>query len=373
MTASALSASASTAAPSAVDEGSGSSALDEASAEAAASISTSIRVNFLGEVLVDIAAVKKPRVRKVSFNKEALLKPPRRGSLRVDRQEFSMRSRLLPHLREDSAAGPSTEQQRWGEMLRAGVTTTVMAGVALSAAAIVAADAGGLASDTATVLVAGSCTCAGMVALISGGASLMLPQATAFAGRQALNAVARQRAERQRQLILAPGMLLLLCGAAVIVRTAPDPLATTLSDVSTDLLEPPGFVSFNASFSAASVPAIRRRYPSLSPLHVPHPPSKALHHALAAARALGWEVAPQRPRRGVGFEARAGSQLLPRDVSDIVVRIRPDGPPLSSAKPNATSEASASVVDVRSRSRDRIYDLGLNVHHIRLFASRLVP
>ena len=66
--------------------------------------------------------------------------------------------------------------------------------------------------------------------------------------------------------------------------------------------------------------------------------------------------------------------LLPgllHDISDLVVRIRPSGEPPASVNTSGAS-VNSSVVDVRSRSRDRTYDFGVNAALIESFFDKLM-
>ena len=69
------------------------------------------------------------------------------------------------------------------------------------------------------------------------------------------------------------------------------------------------------------------------------------------------------------------SRLLIHDVSDVVVRIRPGPPLLITTAADGSSGggqlAASSLVDVRSRSRDRTRDFGANAANIDRLAQRL--
>ena len=128
-----------------------------------------------------------------------------------------------------------------------------------------------------------------------------------------------------------------------------------------------------ARFPADTAALIRARYPALKALSVQQPPGACLARALASARQLGWEPSGSTGAAAASssiFEARIASRLLIHDISDVVVRIRPGGEP--HAATNASDEwANTSIVDVRSRSRDRTYDFGVNAALIDRFARKL--
>ena len=171
--------------------------------------------------------------------------------------------------------------------------------------------------------------CLGIVALLVGAFSILTPTAATTAGR--LSWLAQQRIERRRlglglglglgfrvtvrvsftltltltltrQLVLAPGALLLVGAAAVMLSHAPRPFAPPLRDVSTDLLEVPRFTTpldapyflpaadtaaadaaaytaaadddaDTAAYTAADAALIRSGYPDLATISVPGDPA----------------------------------------------------------------------------------------------------
>ncbi len=138
-----------------------------------------------------------------------------------------------------------------------------------------------------------------------------------------------------------------------------------INDITTDMTDPPRFVAVLPLRASAPVPAAypgeaaaaaqRAGYPDIRPLVVAQPPSVAFETALAAARAMRWEVVAADAAAG-RIEATATTPWFGfRD--DIVVRIVPaDG---------------GSRVDVRSVSRVGKGDLGVNARRIREFLGRL--
>jgi uncharacterized protein (DUF1499 family)/heme exporter protein D len=138
-----------------------------------------------------------------------------------------------------------------------------------------------------------------------------------------------------------------------------------IHDISTDMAEPPAFVSLmearkqapnGFAYGGPEIAAEQQKgYPDLKPLLVKQPPREAVQRAIDAARALGWEI--------VASDAAAG-RVEATDTTawfgfkdDIVVRVRPEG--------------GGSRIDVRSVSRVGLSDLGANAKRIRAFLARL--
>jgi uncharacterized protein (DUF1499 family) len=85
------------------------------------------------------------------------------------------------------------------------------------------------------------------------------------------------------------------------------------------------------------------------------PPAAAFDRAMAAVRAMNWEVVAADPSGG-RIEATDRTPLFGfRD--DVVVRVRPDG--------------KGSRIDVRSLSRVGVGDLGTNAKRVRAYLRRL--
>ncbi|HJQ84445.1 MAG TPA: DUF1499 domain-containing protein, partial [Candidatus Binatia bacterium] len=95
----------------------------------------------------------------------------------------------------------------------------------------------------------------------------------------------------------------------------------------------------------------------LHPARIPLPPRDAFARVKSVAERMpSWTVTRADADAGV-LEATAESRLF-HFQDDIVVRVRPDG-------------ASASRVDVRSKSRDGKGDIGVNAARIRAFVAEL--
>lgn len=148
-----------------------------------------------------------------------------------------------------------------------------------------------------------------------------------------------------------------------------------IHEISTDLESPPPFVAIreirdripgvNPSDYVAeqagrsgtlNVPqAQRRAYPDIRPLQLPVPPAEAFARAERAARALGWEVVAAVPEEG-RLEATDTTRFF-GFKDDIVVRLRAEG--------------GGTRVDVRSKSRVGVGDVGANAARIRAFLAEL--
>jgi uncharacterized protein (DUF1499 family) len=138
-----------------------------------------------------------------------------------------------------------------------------------------------------------------------------------------------------------------------------------IHDVSTDLADPPKFVSLVPARKASpngvdhggkKVADLQAQgYPDIKPVVLPSSPAETLQRATEAARSLGWEI--------VATDAAAGRLEATATTAwwgfkdDVVVRIRPEG--------------NGSRVDVRSASRVGLSDLGANAKRIREFVARL--
>lgn len=139
----------------------------------------------------------------------------------------------------------------------------------------------------------------------------------------------------------------------------------TIHDISTDLADPPQFHaaarlrtdSENPVAHAGEPVASQQResYPDIVPSYLPLAPQAAFERALAAARAMGWEITASDVQSG-HIEAVDTSRWF-GFKDDIVIRIQADGP--------------VSRIDVRSKSRIGSNDLGVNAQRIRDYKARL--
>ena len=131
------------------------------------------------------------------------------------------------------------------------------------------------------------------------------------------------------------------------------------NDVTTDLDDPPTFVSGEAagvSYPAEFEASQREFFPDLEPLVLDTPVAETLRRAETVALGMpGWTGVKTSEREGT-VQAVAVSEVF-RFRDDVVVRVR--------------HQASGSRVDVRSRSRVGQSDLGANAARIRAFLAKL--
>ena len=144
-----------------------------------------------------------------------------------------------------------------------------------------------------------------------------------------------------------------------------------ISDVTTDLVEPPAF-SRSARAQAARAgrtrdlpdeatrEAQRRAWPDLEPVILDVEPERAFRQTLRTAQAMGWRIIEQTApggRSGVGrIEAIDRTPLLGLP-DDIVIRLRP--------------LVGQTRIDIRSASRFGRHDLGANARRLRAFLEEL--
>jgi uncharacterized protein (DUF1499 family) len=156
----------------------------------------------------------------------------------------------------------------------------------------------------------------------------------------------------------------LVAFGAVAIGNGPRSDVPAINDISTDLRDPPAFPSDpsgrgrDMAYPLANADLIKATpsYQDLQPIRVARPRADVLREAEATARALGWSPVSSDPTAGV-VTASDTSKLF-RFVDDVVVRVRDDG-------------TGGSVVDVRSKSRDGIGDIGANAARIRRFFAAL--
>lgn len=178
--------------------------------------------------------------------------------------------------------------------------------------------------------------------------------------------IARKDGDRRAFLLALAGV-----GGGLIAFLVPLGLMTKarsvppIHDISTDTLDPPRFVAIlplrataanPPEYAGASVAAQQTAaYPTIRTLVLDTPPDQAYSRALAAAAAQGWEIVAAVPAEG-RIEATDTTPWF-GFKDDIVIRIRPQG--------------SASRVDVRSKSRVGMSDLGANAERIGRLLERL--
>ena len=151
--------------------------------------------------------------------------------------------------------------------------------------------------------------------------------------------------------------LLIAIPAFIAVNLSSTP---TMNDVSTDLSDRLEFDPEVTAKRTSAEPGEEQRahfdtlqrqsYPDLAPIAVALPPDQAFAQAKKAAESLpGWQVTSADAATG-RIEATDTSRIF-HFVDDVVIRVRPDG--------------AGSRIDIRSRSRDGLGDMGVNAKRVR--------
>lgn len=139
-----------------------------------------------------------------------------------------------------------------------------------------------------------------------------------------------------------------------------------IHDISTDLIDPPRFEATAKLRKPSENPpdyaggetanAQRGAYPDLQTIRIRKPATEVFQAAQAVVMELGWALQAADPETGIIEATDTTAWFGFRD--DVVIRIR--------AAPSVTE------VDVRSKSRVGVSDLGANADRIRAFRDRLV-
>lgn len=143
-----------------------------------------------------------------------------------------------------------------------------------------------------------------------------------------------------------------------------------LTDISTDLVDPPAFLLALSNRPADAAPIEPpgddeadlqlEGYPDIVPRHYPVGTARVFEDALAIAEKSGWTMlGSQRPGEpeNVGRIEAFDTTILFGFRQDIVIRIVPDG--------------EGALVDMRSAARNGAHDLGANAERIRIFFAEL--
>ena len=246
----------------------------------------------------------------------------------------------------DEAQAPTSRVARFAASIAA-------ASIATAAIGILGVQIGVLAPVSAFYLFALGAVLGGLLSFLLGAVGLFLTNG----GRDPVGA---------RRAWLGAGGGVLLLGTVVMGLAGGGGEAPPINDITTNLQDPPGFVAAakqapnvgrDMSYPADFVAIVQESYPDLAPLRVDQSPDDSYRAALAAARQLGWTIIFEDPTARV-FEAQEVSSVF-HFVDDISVRIAADG--------------SATVVDVRSKSRDGRGDMGVNAARIRAFGKIVAP
>ena len=174
------------------------------------------------------------------------------------------------------------------------------------------------------------------------------------------------RTRRSLPKVLVAALLLgVMAGAPLLALMVQARSLPYIHDITTDVADPPRFVALAAVRQAApngiayAGPELaaqqQKAYPNVRSLRVEAAPGEAFSRALAAARAMGWEIASA--DEGAGRIEATATTLWFGFKDDVVVRVRPDG--------------AGSRVDVRSMSRVGKSDVGANARRIQQFLSKL--
>ena len=143
--------------------------------------------------------------------------------------------------------------------------------------------------------------------------------------------------------------------------------APPIHDLTTDTANPPQFdalVAIRAADDAQNPPeyagaetakAQQAAFPDLATLTLPEPPADAFARAAQTAEAMGWDIVAADSARGI-IEATDTTSWF-RFKDDVVIRVSPG--------------AGGSAVDVRSKSRVGMGDMGTNARRIRAYLDRL--
>jgi uncharacterized protein (DUF1499 family) len=170
---------------------------------------------------------------------------------------------------------------------------------------------------------------------------------------------AEDRARARNALLRAAAVL-----AIFVLALVPGWGLPRINDITTDPADPPVFeaasrdpanVGRDLSYRPGFAEQQRAGYPDLAPIVVAGAPAAVFARAQDEAVKLGWKIVASKPE-ATTFEASQTSRLF-HFVDDVVVRVRPD-----------PTDAAKSRVDVRSKSRDGVGDMGVNARRIRVFA-----
>lgn len=138
-----------------------------------------------------------------------------------------------------------------------------------------------------------------------------------------------------------------------------------IHDITTDTEDPPAFVAVLPLRAEATNPpdyggeevAAQQRaaYPAIEPISTPLPPDQVFEEALATVDDQGWEIVAAVPAEG-RIEA-TDTTFWWGFKDDVVIRIAPEG--------------SGSRLDIRSKSRVGIGDMGTNAARVEAYLGQL--
>jgi uncharacterized protein (DUF1499 family) len=158
-------------------------------------------------------------------------------------------------------------------------------------------------------------------------------------------------------------VLAALVGSMYLNQAAPPP-GPLINDITTDLEDPPRFDavvplrpagSNPVEYGGVEVAANQRAvHPEVQPIMSELPREQAFARALEVAEDMGWDIVSQDASAGV-IEAVDTTTFF-RFKDDVVIRLRPNG--------------QGSRIDLRSRSRVGLSDLGKNAARIMQYAEK---
>lgn len=138
-----------------------------------------------------------------------------------------------------------------------------------------------------------------------------------------------------------------------------------IHDITTDIDDPPAFVAVAPLRDGVPNPAAyagpkaaaeqRTAYADIRPVQLSVPPAQAYERALAAARAMGWEIVADAP--GDGRIEATDSTFWFGFKDDVVIRV--------------AAADGGSRIDVRSKSRVGRNDFGTNAKRVRSYIRKL--
>ncbi|MEE4361983.1 MAG: DUF1499 domain-containing protein [Pseudomonadales bacterium] len=174
----------------------------------------------------------------------------------------------------------------------------------------------------------------------------------------------RRGLRAERAPLLVGGLVALLIVGNMGMQFSRASSVPPIHDITTAPEDPPRFDAVLArrgsgtnslEYDAADLATpTRTAYPGVQPILSDRPPAESFAQALAAVRALGWELVAQDADAG-RIEATEESMLY-GFKDDVVIRVRPEG--------------SGSRIDLRSASRVGQSDLGANAARIERFIER---
>lgn len=175
-------------------------------------------------------------------------------------------------------------------------------------------------------------------------------------------ALTRGPERRAGQIRARVGVLLGLIVTAPILAIVLCHRAVPINDIATDTQNPPQFVAAlklpanvgrDMAYNSKFAPIQQHHYPAMAPLVLDGSPDNVYQHVeILAGEIPGWWITRNDPKAWE-LEGVATSTVF-RFKDDFIIQVRPDG-------------AGKSIVEMRSKSRDGVSDLGTNYDRIMSF------